>query len=249
MRFVVICEDAGRAFPSPCGEGLGKGVTPNLSRGILDAWPQLDQPRPDRLQHSVKIAKHIVLREPKNGESLRRKRGRARGVARELFVGRMRRAVDFEDEPGVERGEVGDLAAKDHLASKPEACELLAPEALPEAALVALRLRERATGVNLFGMARPPSLTLPHKGEGNAPAPPIRARLRPWTPRDNEVKTYVLRVRATRNPRPMSRPPVVLLLRPTERRLTGALIQEPPRTTRRLQSPLLHAEPLAGAAW
>ena len=75
----------------------------------------------------------------------------------------MRRTVDFDHQPGVETGEVGDVPAEDDLTAKPEVRDLLAPKALPEAALGVGRiaLRERATGLNDFGMARPPTLTRP----------------------------------------------------------------------------------------
>jgi hypothetical protein len=43
----------------------------------------------------------------------------------------MRRAIDFDDQSRLETGEVGDEAAESDLASKPKACDLLAPEALP----------------------------------------------------------------------------------------------------------------------
>lgn len=42
---------------------------------------------------------------------------------------------------------------------------------------------------------------------------------------------------ATRKPRTLSAPSVLLLLRIAERRICGSLPQEPPRTTRRVQSP------------
>ncbi len=60
---------------------------------MLDAWPQLDQLQTDRLQNAVEIVKHLVVGEAENGEALRRERGCARGVAGNLFVGRMGGAV------------------------------------------------------------------------------------------------------------------------------------------------------------
>ena len=46
-------------------------------------------------------------------------------------------------------------------------------------------------------------------------------------------------VLATRNPRLMNRSPVRFLPRKAERRYSGLMPQEPPRNTRRLQSPLV----------
>ncbi len=44
----------------------------------------------------------------------------------------MGRSIDLDDQPSVERGEVGDKAAEDNLTSKAEAANLLAPKTLPE---------------------------------------------------------------------------------------------------------------------
>lgn len=70
----------------------------------------------------------------------------------------------------------------------------------------------------------------------------------PWTPtRGKNVKTHGMSVRATRNPRPLSQVPEVNLPRFAERRPRGTPFQEPPRITRRLQSPDFHALPFVGA--
>src|ERR1700738_349066 len=53
-------------------------------------------------------------------------------------------------------------------------------------------------------------------------------------------------VRPTRKPRSLYRTSVVSLPRLAERRRCGSLTQEPPRTTRRPQSPSVRAEPSAG---
>ena len=70
----------------------------------------------------------------------------------------MRGAINLDDQPSVEGSEVGDEAAKDNLTSKAEAGESLAPKAFPETSFgtLASRLRGRAIGLNLIGMARPP---------------------------------------------------------------------------------------------
>jgi len=50
----------------------------------------------------LEIVKHLVVGEAKEGEALRRKRGRAHCIAGKLFIGRVGRAVDLNDEPCVE---------------------------------------------------------------------------------------------------------------------------------------------------
>ena len=65
-------------------------------------------------------------------------------------------------------------------------------------------------------------------------------------PRGKEVKIQGVSVRATRKPASTNRLPVVLLLRPAERRSPGRPLQEPPRSTRRLQSSDSHALPSVG---
>ena len=79
---------------------------------------------------------------------------------------------------------------------------------------------------------------------------PIRRgsrELRPLDPRGKEMKTQGVSVRPTRKPKLLSRKSVAILPRSAERRLSGSKSQEPPRTTRRLQSPAVHAEPFVGA--
>src|SRR5262249_25941441 len=57
-------------------------------------------------------------------------------------------------------------------------------------------------------------------------------------------------VRATRNPKILPRMSMDSLTRCDERTCPGLLVQDPPRNTRRLQSPAVTAEPSAGApAW
>ena len=73
---------------------------------------------------------------------------------------------------------------------------------------------------------------------------------RPWPPaRGKGLKIQGIIVRATRNPMRSIRFAVVPLRRLAERRYLGLKIQDPPRKTRREQSPLSHAEPFVGAPW
>jgi hypothetical protein len=57
----------------------------------------------------------------------------------------MGRAIDFDDHPRLEAGEVGNKAAENNLATESEARDLLAPEALPQAALGARRIASEAS--------------------------------------------------------------------------------------------------------
>ena len=66
-------------------------------------------------------------------------------------------------------------------------------------------------------------------------------------PRGKEVKIQGVSVRATRKPASPYRPPAVYPPRLAERRNLGSLPQEPPRSTRKLQSSDSHALPSVGA--
>src|SRR5262249_59841290 len=70
--------------------------------------------------------------------------------------------------------------------------------------------------------------------------------LRPGPQRSTDLKTQGVSVRPTRKPRVLSRLLPKSLLRSAERRTSGLLNQEPPRTTLRLQLPVVHALPSAG---
>jgi hypothetical protein len=120
----------------------------------------------DGLQHAIGIVKHIIIREAQNIIALRGQRGRANSVASNLLLCRVSCAIDFDDNPRFEAGEVGDKVAENNLTTESEARDLFAPEALPQAALLALRLRLRAKALNPSGMARPPTLARPHRGAG-----------------------------------------------------------------------------------
>ena len=75
-----------------------------------------------------------------------------------------------------------------------------------------------------------------------ANSPPLRTSIR-----CKEVRIHGVSVRPTRKPKSSSRPPVTFLPRFAERRFPGTSSQEPPRKTRRPQSPLVHALPSSGA--
>jgi hypothetical protein len=66
-------------------------------------------------------------------------------------------------------------------------------------------------------------------------------------PRGKEVKIQGVSVLPTRKPRLLFLITVVSQRRLAERRLSGPLNQEPPRMARRLQTPVVHAEPSEGA--
>ena len=72
--------------------------------------------------------------------------------------------------------------------------------------------------------------------------------LRPLEPQGKEVKIQGISVRATRNPSKLIRTRNASLKRNAERRSHGLLYQEPPRSTRRTQSPpVTQALPSGGA--
>jgi hypothetical protein len=62
-------------------------------------------------------------------------RRRASRVAGDLFIHRKGGSVDFDDHARLEAGEVGDKAAENHSAPKPETFGLLPPQTLPQAPL------------------------------------------------------------------------------------------------------------------
>jgi hypothetical protein len=155
----------------PCGGGPGWGVAPNSNRGVVEARPQLREPRSDRLEHAIEIAEHVLVREAQNVVPLVSERGRTGGVAGDLLVRRVRGPVDFDNHPRVEAGEVGDEAAEDHLATEAEARDLLAPQALPQASLGAGRMTSevpREMRQSLRHGATPHPVPPPQGGRGRA---------------------------------------------------------------------------------
>ncbi len=122
--------------PAPLvGAGRGGGSRRTQIAEFVNARPEFHQSQPDRLEHAVQITVHILIGEAQNVESLGSERGRARGVAVDLFVRRMSRPVDLDDHPRVKAGEVGDEASENDLAAEAEAGDLLPSEALPKPAL------------------------------------------------------------------------------------------------------------------
>jgi hypothetical protein len=72
-------------------------------------------------------------------------RCRASGVANDLSVSSVGRAVDFDDHSRLKAGEVGHEATKNNLAMESEACDLLASDALPQTLLAACRIASEAS--------------------------------------------------------------------------------------------------------
>jgi hypothetical protein len=139
----MICRE--QVSRPPCGGGPGWGVAPDLSNGVVSARSQDDEPHVDRLEHAIEVAKDIIIRKAQNVIALRSERARASGVANNLSIGRVRRAIDLDDHPRLEAGEVGNEAAEDNLAAETKARNLLAPEALPQAPLGARRIASEAS--------------------------------------------------------------------------------------------------------
>ena len=128
------------------GAGRGGGSRQTQIADFVNARPQFHQPQPDRLEHPVQIAVHILVGEAQNVEPSRSERGRARGVAGVLLIRRMRRPVDLDDHPRLKAGEVGDVAVENDLAAEPEAGHLLPSEALPKPALGTGRVAAQGPG-------------------------------------------------------------------------------------------------------
>ena len=157
----------------PCGGGPGWGVAPNSGLEFIEARPQSHEPRADRIQNPVETAKDLIVGEAQDGVSLRREGSRTRSVSSHLVRGRVRRAVDLDHEPRVERSEAGDEAAKDDLSTKAESLYLLASKALPEAALSGGRIAPEGTCDQGQGLRHgaTPHPSPPHKGGGNSSRP------------------------------------------------------------------------------
>jgi hypothetical protein len=154
------------------------GVAPDLSRGVVPARSQDDEPHVDCLEHAIEIVKDIIIRGAQNVIALCSERARASGVANDLSVSSVGRAIDFNDHSRLEAGETGNEATENNLATnrKPATCWRLMRCHRRRSALVTLRLRLCAIGVNRFGMARPPTLARPGKGGGDVNGVPLFAR-------------------------------------------------------------------------
>jgi hypothetical protein len=89
--------------------------------------------------------KDIVICEAQNVIPLRRECSRTSGVASNLAVRCVRRAIDFDDHPRLEAGEVGNEATENNLAAESEVRDLFAPQPLPKAPLGARRVASEAS--------------------------------------------------------------------------------------------------------
>jgi hypothetical protein len=92
---------------------------------------------------------NLVIREAQNVVPLRVQYSVPRSVACDFRIGRMRGAIDFDDEARVEADEVCNKAFEDDLTSKPEASDLFASDAIPETAFGACRIRPELAGNRL----------------------------------------------------------------------------------------------------
>ena len=113
--------------------------------------------------------KDIVIREAQNVIALCGERSRARGVASNLVVCCVGGAIDFDDYPRLEAGEVGTEAAENNLATESETSDLLAPEALPQATLGARRVASEASRNSLsigWAWRDPHPVPPPQEGAG-----------------------------------------------------------------------------------
>ena len=107
------------------------GGRADLSRGVAQARSQRDKSHVDSLEHALEVVKDLVICEAQNVIALCGERGRASGVAGNLTVCCVGRAINFDDHPRLEAGKVGHEAAQNNLATESEVADLLAPEALP----------------------------------------------------------------------------------------------------------------------
>jgi hypothetical protein len=111
-----------------------------LENIILQTRPQFSQLQSNGLQHTVEIVENFIIGEPQNAVALRLQCDGARGIPRDLRIGRMGGAIDFDNEPRLMAGEVCDEAVEDDLTPKSEAVDLFASDAIPEAAFGAGRV-------------------------------------------------------------------------------------------------------------
>ena len=128
-----------RLFPPPLWGRVREGGRAALESIVLQARPQFDQLQSNGFQRPVDVVENLVIRKSQNVVALRSQCGGARRIARAFRVGRMRGAVDFDDEPRLIASEVDDEATENDLTPKPEASDLFTPDAIPETALGAGR--------------------------------------------------------------------------------------------------------------
>jgi hypothetical protein len=75
--------------------------------------------------------KDILVREPQNVVALCGNRGLLSCIVSNLLVCPMSRPIDLDDHSRLEAREVGNEPTENNLATESDACDLLAPEALP----------------------------------------------------------------------------------------------------------------------
>jgi hypothetical protein len=101
----------------------------------------------NRLQHRFLIAQHIVVPKPQDAETFRVKPSGSRFIIG-LRVS-MLPAIDLDDQSLRKAREVGDVSSNGSLAAKPEACELLSPQEIPEPSFgIGQLLAQIACGLN-----------------------------------------------------------------------------------------------------
>ena len=126
----------GRKAPLPWREsGWGEGDS---------AWPVLER-RDDRLQDAGFVVEHVVVPESQNPETLPSKVQ----LPRRVFV-RMLPAIDLDDEPCLEAGEVDDVVVDRMLASELMAAQNAGSEGAPEGFLGLRGLTSQSSGA-LYG--------------------------------------------------------------------------------------------------
>ena len=158
--------------PPPCGGGPGWGVAPNLNRflpmrGLNSASVmRIDSNTPSRLRNTSSLVK----RRTSNPEA-RRAAERAASRAISSVV----ECVAPSTSTIIRASKQAKSAMKAPSTTwrrnrKPATCSRWRPCQRRRSAPVALRRSMRATGVNLLGIARPPTLSRPRKGGGDAHA-------------------------------------------------------------------------------
>jgi hypothetical protein len=81
-----------------------------IRRRPIESRSPLDR-RQDRLQHAVEIAIDVVVADARDSIALRAPEARARLVAADFIVRRMRRAVHIDHEFGLATDEIGEIGS------------------------------------------------------------------------------------------------------------------------------------------
>ena len=87
----------------------------------------------DRLHHPIQVLDHLAVPEPDDLKSARLEHLRPLGVVIGLI--KVLSAVEFDDQLGVDAGEIGDVAVNRKLAAELEPVELASSQRPPEACL------------------------------------------------------------------------------------------------------------------